>query len=171
MFKKYRKEMDEIINKTLYVYIKDAARIEFNKYNADEIVSNRESVDKAFEARVREYFHAENFILDQLSPGIQYPKSYEEAINQKNKAVQDQMRVENEVAVANAEAEKKVAVARGNAEALKIKADAEAYYNRVVSASLSSNLVQLKALEKWNGETPVVAGGGGTYIDATKFIK
>lgn len=170
VFKKYRKEMDEIINKTLYVYIKDAARIEFNKYNADEIVSNRESVDKAFEARVREYFLAENFILDQLSPGIQYPKSYEDAINQKNKAVQDQMRVENEVAVAKAEAEKKVAIAKGNAEALKIKADAEAYYNRVVSASLSSNLVQLKALEKWNGATPAVASSG-TFIETSKFIK
>ena len=170
VFKKYRKTMDEIINKTLYVYIKDAARIEFNKYNADEIVSNREAVDKAFEARVREYFLAENFILDQLSPGIQYPKSYEDAINQKNKAVQDQMRVENEVAVANAEAEKKVAVSRGNAEALKIQADAEAYYNRVVAASLSNNLVQMKALEKWDGKTPIVAGGG-TFVDASKFIK
>jgi regulator of protease activity HflC (stomatin/prohibitin superfamily) len=127
-------------------------------------------VDKAFEARVREYFLAENFVLDQLSPGIQYPHSYEDAINQKNKAIQDQMRVENEVAVANAEAEKKIAIARGNAEALKIKADAEAYYNRVVSASLSSNLVQLKALEKWNGATPAVASSG-TFIETSKFIK
>lgn len=127
-------------------------------------------MDKAFEARVRECFLAENFILDQLSPGIQYPRSYEDAINQKNKAVQDQMRVENEVAVANAEAEKKIAIAKGNADALKIQADAEAYYNRVVSASLSNNLVQMKALEKWDGKTPIVAGGG-TFVDASKFIK
>lgn len=171
IFVKYRKELDEIINNTLYVYIKDAARIEFNKYNADEIVSNREAVDRAFETRVRESFLAEDFVLDQLSPGIQYPNSYEEAINQKNKAVQDQMRVENEVAVAKAEAEKKIAMARGDAEALKINADAEAYYNKTVSASLSTNLVNMKALEKWNGIVPTIYGGNGTFVDATKFVK
>ncbi len=115
IFKKYRKKVDEIIAHTLYVYIKDAARIEFNKYKADEIVSNREAVDKSFENRVRDSFLAEHFILEQLSPGIKYPKSYEDAINQKNKAVQDQMRVQNEVAVANAEADKKVAKAKGDA--------------------------------------------------------
>lgn len=171
IFKKYRKDVDEIIKHTLYVYIKDAARIEFNKYNADEIVSNREAVDKSFENRVREGFLAEFFILEQLSPGIKYPKSYEDAINQKNKAIQDQMRVQNEVAVANAEALKKVAKAKGDAEALKVKADAEAYYNRTVSASLSTNLVQMRALERWDGKTPIVASGNGTFIDASKFIK
>ena len=171
IFKKYRRDVDKIVETTLYVYIKDAARIEFNKYNADEIVSNREAVDKSFEERVKESFKSEHFILDQLSPGIKYPQSYEDAINQKNKAVQDQMRVQNEVAVANAEAEKKVAKAKGDAEALKIQADAEAYYNRTVSASLSTNLVNMKALEKWDGETPVVYGGNGTFIDASKFVK
>lgn len=130
-----------------------------------------EAVDRAFETRVRECFLTENFVLDQLSPGIQYPKSYEEAINQKNKAIQDQMRVENEVAVANAEAEKKIAMARGNAEAIKINADAEAYYNKTVSASLSTNLVNMKALEKWDGVVPTIYGGNGTFVDATKFVK
>lgn len=53
IFKKYRKDLSEIINKTLYVYIKDAARAEFNKYTADQIVSNRAAVDKSFELNVR----------------------------------------------------------------------------------------------------------------------
>ena len=155
IFKKYRKDVDEIIHNTLYVYIKDAARIEFNKYNADQIVSNREAVDKSFEARVRECFLAEHFVLDQLSPGITYPKSYEDAINQKNKAIQDEMRVQNEVAVAKATAEKLVAKAEGDAKALKIKGDAEAEYNRKIAASLSPLIVQQMMLEKWNGQLPI----------------
>ena len=40
----------------------------------------------------------------------------------------------------------------------------------MVAASLSNNLVQMKALEKWDGKTPIVAGGG-TFVDASKFIK
>ena len=171
VFKKYRKKLDEVIKNTLYVYIKDAARIEFNKYNADEIVSNREAVDKAFETRVKECFAEESFILDQLSPGIKYPNSYEDAINQKNKAVQDQMRVQNEVSVAKAEAEKKVAKAKGDAEALRIKGDAEAEYNRKISASLSPLMVQQMMIDKWNGQLPTFTGGNGTMLDASKLLK
>lgn len=52
-----------------------------------------------------------------------------------------------------------------------ISTDAEAYYNRTVSASLSNTLVQMKALEKWDGKTPIVSGGASTFIDAGKFVK
>ena len=171
IFKKYRKNVDEIIHNTLYVYIKDAARIEFNKYNADQIVSNREAVDKAFETRVRECFLTEHFILDQLSPGIKYPQSYEDAINQKNKAIQDEMRVQNEVAVAKATAEKLIAQAEGGAKALRIKGDAEAEYNRKIAASLSSLIIQQMMIDKWNGSLPTFTGGNGTLLDAAKFLK
>lgn len=171
IFTKYRKPLEEVINSTLYVYIKDAARIEFNKYNADEIVSNREAVDSSFEKRVRESFTYENFLIDQLSPGIKYPKSYEDAINQKNKAIQDQMRVQNEVEVAKAEAEKKVAKAEGDAKALKVKADAEAYYNRTVSNSLSTLIIQQNMLDKWDGRLPMMSGSSNVMLDVNKLIK
>ena len=29
----------------------------------------------------------------------------------------------------------------------------------------------MKALEKWDGKTPIVSGGSGTFIDASKFVK
>ena len=93
------------------------------------------------------------------------------SINAKNKAIQEELRVSNEKLVAEAEAAKKVAIAKGDAEALKIKADAEAYYNRTVSASLSTNLVNMKALERWDGKTPIVSGGSGTFVDVSKLIK
>ena len=83
IFKKYRKSLDEVIASTIYVFIKDAARIEFNNYTADEIVSNRAAVDKSFENRVKEALLQEHFILEQLTPGIKYPESYEAAINAK----------------------------------------------------------------------------------------
>ena len=76
IFKKYRKSLDEVIASTIYVFIKDAARIEFNNYTADEIVSNRAAVDKSFENRVKEALLQEHFILEQLTPGIKYPESY-----------------------------------------------------------------------------------------------
>lgn len=153
IFKKYRKDLSEIINKTLYVYIKDAARAEFNKYTADQIVSNRAAVDKSFELNVRTALLKEHFVLDQLTPGIKYPQSYEDAINAKNKAVQDSMRVRNEVAVAKAEAEKKIVIA-----------EAEAKANSLKTQALTPAILKARWIDKWNGELPTVTTSDNTPI-------
>lgn len=49
VFKKYRKELNDIINGTLFNYVKDAFRIQLNKYTTDQIVSNRDMVERASE--------------------------------------------------------------------------------------------------------------------------
>ena len=52
VFKKYRKEeLIEVINTTLYNYVKNAFRIELNKYTPEELVSKREEFEKAIERR------------------------------------------------------------------------------------------------------------------------
>lgn len=160
VFKKYRKNLSDVINHSLFVSIKDAARIEFNNYNADEIVSKRSEVDKSFEDRVRLALEAENFELQQLTPGIAYPKSYEDAINAKNKAIQQKMQVDNEVAVAKAEAEKVLVAARAEAEANKLREQA-----------LTPAILQKMWIEKWDGTVPTVMtdGNSNTFLDISKF--
>jgi hypothetical protein len=41
---------------------------------------------------------------------------------------------------------------------MKIKADAEAYYNRTISASLTHNIVLEDWIEKWDGKMPQIQG-------------
>lgn len=154
IFKKYRKNLGEVVTKTLYVSIKDAARIEFNKYNADEIVSKRSEVDKSFEDRVRAAFEAENFELQQLTPGIRYPKSYEDAIDAKNRAVQQKLQVENEVAVAKAEAEK-----------ILVKAKAEAEANKLREQALTPAILQKMWIEQWDGQLPTVSSDNNMMLN------
>lgn len=170
-FKKYRKPMDEVIHDVLKTHIVNAYRVKLNSYTTDELVSKREEFEDAVEDYLRDVLLKENFELGEMTSGLKYPESLERSITAKNEAVQNALRIENEVAAIEAEAKKKIAEANGSAEALRITADAEAYYNRTVSASLSTNLVNMKALEKWDGKTPVVSGGSGTFIDASKFVK
>lgn len=170
-FKKYRKPMDEVVHDVLKTHIVNAYRVKLNSYTTDELVSKREEFEKAVEDYLRDVLLKENFELGEMTSGLKYPESLERSITAKNEAVQNALRIENEVAAIEAEAKKKIAEANGSAEALRITADAEAYYNRTVSASLSTNLVNMKALEKWDGKTPVVSGGSGTFIDASKFVK
>lgn len=170
-FKKYRKPMDEVVHDVLKTHIVNAYRVKLNSYTTDELVSKREEFELAIEDYLRDVLLKENFELGEMTSGLKYPESLESSITAKNEAVQNALRIENEVAAIEAEAKKKIAEANGNAEAMRITADAEAYYNRTVSASLSTNLVNMKALEKWDGKTPIVSGGSGTFIDASHFIK
>lgn len=162
IFKKYRKKLDEVIEGSLYIYVKDAARIVFNSFTADSIISNRELVDKALDTKVRESFDSEGFLLEQLTPGIAYPKSYEDAINAKNKAVQERMRVENEILVD-----------RANAERILINAQAEKEANELRTKALTPEILQQMWIEKWSGQVPTVITNGNSsmFMDISTLRK
>jgi regulator of protease activity HflC (stomatin/prohibitin superfamily) len=171
VFVKYRKELDEVLHVTLVPYIHDAFKTEINARNDNDLISNQTEFQDAIEARLAEELAKENFVIVKVTTGIKYPDALVESINAKNKALQEELRIKNEALVAEAEIAKKVAIAKGDKEALRIKAEGEAYYNRTVAASLSPTLVNMRAIEKWDGKTPIIAGGSGTFIDASKFIK
>lgn len=172
VFKKYRQEdIINVINTTLYNYVKNAFRIQLNNYTTDELVSRREEFEKAIEDRLQAELLAENFQLEQMTSGLQYPTSLVDAIDAKNAAVQKAQKAQNEVLQIEAEARKKVAQAQGEAEALRIKGDAEAEYNRKISASLSELIIQQEMIKRWDGKTPVFMGANGVMLDANKFIK
>jgi regulator of protease activity HflC (stomatin/prohibitin superfamily) len=155
VFKKYRKEnIEDVITTTLYNYVKNAFRIQLNNYTTDELVSKREEFEKAIEARLAQELLAENFELEQMTSGLQYPKTLIQSIDAKNAMIQEALKVENEVKKIEAEAKKKIAEAEGVAEALRIKGDAEAEYNRKIANSLSPLIVQQAMIERWDGVLP-----------------
>lgn len=155
IFKKYRKPLKEVIANVLKTHIANAYRIKLNAYTTDQLVSNREEFEQATEEFLRAILLKENFELGELTSGLKYPDALVRSIDAKNQAVQEALRIENEVAAIEAQAKKQVAAAEGEALALKIKGDAEAEYNRKISASLSSLIVQQNMIEKWDGELPV----------------
>ena len=168
VFKKYRKEdITEVINTTLYNYVRNAFRIQLNNYTTDELVSKREEFEKAIEERLSTELLAENFKLEQMTSVLQYPQTLVNAIDAKNAAVQEAQKAQNEVLKIKAEAEKKIAAANGEAKALKIKGDAEAEYNRKIAASLSPLIVQQMMLDKWDGKLPVYGTMPTLFKDIT----
>lgn len=154
IFKKYRKPLKDVIKQVLKTHIANAYRIKLNAYTTDELVSKREEFERVTEDYLREVLLKENFELGEMTSGLKYPDALVRSIDAKNQAVQEALRIENEVAAIEAEAKKKVASAEGEAQALKIKGDAEAEYNRKISASLSGLIVQQNMIEKWDGKLP-----------------
>lgn len=153
IFKKYRKDIKEITETTLANYIKDAFRIEFNKYSTDSIISNREAFEQAVQDRLGSVLEKEGFVLEQMTSGIVPPESITKAINAKNEAIQQAMRVENELRVAEANAKKLIVQAKSEAEA-----------NELKQRTLSSLLIQQQFIEKWDGKTAI-------YGNAPAFFK
>lgn len=155
IFGKYRKSLEDIEVGFLKTAVYDAFRIATNSYTADSLISNREG----FEARVRgileKQLNAEGFIIQQFTSNLDYPKTFVDAINAKNNAVQQALKAENDVRTAEANAKIKVATAEGNAQSLLVQAKAEAEANRLKQSTLTQLLIQQQFIEKWDGKLPV----------------
>ena len=158
IFVKYRKPVRELEMGYINTCIFEAYRTCANNYTSDELMANRAKFESEVRARLDESMNQEGFIVREFTTKIDPPASLTAAINAKNEAVQNALKAENKVKEAEAEAKIAIAQAQGESEALKIKGDGEAYYNRVVAASLNSLLVQQYAIEKWNGELPTYNG-------------
>ena len=159
VFRKYRKKLSEVISGPIFKHIKDACRIEINKFTTDEIVSNREAVENAIEDRFKDLIQGEGFILDQFTSGLKYPETIVAAVDAKNRAVQEAQRVQNEVLVAQAEAEKLVIAAKAEKEA-----------NELRQQALTPAILQKMWIEKWNGNVPTVNGqSSSVFISLDKL--
>ena len=157
VFKKYRKELNEVINTTLYNYVKNAFRIQLNNFTTDYIVSNRDSIENAIEKYLAADLLKENFQLEQLTSGLQYPETIVKAVNEKNRAIQEAQKAQNEVAVAEA-----------NAKKLLVAAEAEAEANRLKQQALTPQILEKMWIEKWDGKLPVYGQVPTLFRDISK---
>ncbi len=92
-----------------------------------------------------------------LVGALRPPQALLDAVNAKTRAIQDAIKVENELRTTQAEAKKKVALAEGEAAA-----------NRALASSIDDRLLaweriklQKDAIAKWNGQMPSVVSGEG----------
>ena len=160
IFTKYRKPLNDIEAGYMRTCIYDAYRITANNYTSDELMSSRAKFESEVRAMLDKSLGEEGFVVTEFTSQITPPESLRNMIDAKNAAVQASLKAENLVKEAEANAKIAVAKAQGEADALKIQGDGEAYYNRVVAASLNELLVRQYAIEKWNGELPTYNGGG-----------
>lgn len=93
---------------------------------------------------------------------LQYPEQVRQSINAKIEATQRALLRENEVAQSRAEAEKVRVAAQGEADARLLRAKAEAEAIAIKAKALRDNpdIIQLNAIEKWDGKLPIYMADG-----------
>lgn len=157
VFRKYRKDLKDVIAGPIFKHVKDACRIEINKFTTDSIVSYRESLENAIEARFKKLIEKEGFELDQFTSGLKYPKTIVDAVNAKNRAVQEAQKAQNEVKVAEAEARKLV-----------VAAEAEAEANKLRTQALTPQVLEKAWIDKWDGKLPIYGEVPKLFKDISK---
>ncbi|MEO1942167.1 MAG: SPFH domain-containing protein [Campylobacterales bacterium] len=149
---------DKIINPL----VRDVVRNVIGQYKAEELPTKRAEIAKKIEINIKKGLEQlphhpvlfESFLLR----NIILPKRIREQIERVQIAKQEAERAKYEVLKAKQEAEKRATIAKGIAEAKIIqakgvakaqlvKAEAEAKANRLISQSLTPELLKLKAIE------------------------
>lgn len=150
-------------NKIIVPGVQEAVKASTARYNADEIITKRPEVKSTIEEALSKRLSEHNIIVDTVNiTEFQFSKAFTDAIEAKVTAVQKALEAENVLKKVEWEAKQKIAEAQGEAEAklTRAKAEAEAIVIQGKALRENSDVVQLRAIEKWSGILPVYWGGG-----------
>lgn len=163
IFQTYRRGVDEITDTFLRNMVRDALVKQASTKPIEYIYgAGKAELMSAVQADVQKQVEPIGIKIDKIYwiGEIRLPQTVIDSINAKNAATQMAQQRQNEVAQARAEAEKKVAEARGEADSILLKAKAQAQANRELASSITPELVQYRALDKWDGTLPKMTGSG-----------
>ncbi len=138
------------------------------KYTMAEILTEKQAIMEYVRNDVTSYLADRGITITVLGmkDGIQYDDpSVQSAIN----AAFVANRESEAQAVKN---QTKIDAAKADADAMLIKANAEAEANKVMSESITDELLRKQMYEKWDGKLPTISGGASTpIIDVGELLK
>jgi regulator of protease activity HflC (stomatin/prohibitin superfamily) len=160
---------DAIVRNRLYQVVKEVTA----KYKAADILSKREDIRTQIrEAMIEELSAYSVNVIDFLITNIDFRAEFKQSIEDKVRAEQEALAEQNRVEIARAQAEQRAATAEGEADRLRIEAQGQADANRLISESLTPELVQWQAVQTLadNISIALIPSGQGIIIDpATLF--
>lgn len=109
----------------------------------------------------------ETFNLSDVVPDEATATAIQNVVNAQN-ALQ-QAKIEKQQA--EVEAEKARVAAKGKADAALIEAEGQAQANAKLQQSLTSGVLQQRAIDKWDGKLPQISGQNGGFILGADFLK
>lgn len=157
LFQRFRKGPDEITNVVLRSIVRDG----LNKLGGtDSVYTVMGPGKQALIERVQAYVKTQTdsfgikelrlYLVGEMRP----PKEVKDAISAKITATQKAQQAENELQTAKAQAAKAIAEAEGQAKA-----------NELKQRTLTKELIEYEAVQKWNGVLPQVTSGATPFIN------
>lgn len=126
--------------------IQESVKAATANFTAQELIEKRPLVKEEIRKHLFDRLNGKYIIVDDFSiVNFDFSGEYEKAVEEKQVAQQSALKAENDLKRIEIEAKQKIETAKADAESIRIQ-----------GAALSQNpaLVDLKAVEKWNGTLP-----------------
>jgi len=137
--------------------IQESVKASTARFTAEELITKREEVKEEIRAALAERLASNGIVVENFSIiNFDFSPSFNAAIEAKVTAEQNALAAKNKLAQVEYEAQQAIESAKGRAEAL-----------RVESVAISSNprVLELRAIEKWDGQLPQVTGANVPFIN------
>lgn len=143
----------ELEDKILIPAINESFKATTAHYNSEELVTKRDEVSKAIHETLQDKVGKYGLIVSEISlVNFGFSTEYQAAIEQKVIATQQKLKAEQDLDRIKVESDQRIAKAKGEAEAIRIQAQA-------IQQQGGKEYVELKRIEKWNGELPKTVMG------------
>lgn len=154
----YRQVGDDYDDRIVSPAIQEAVKSVTARYTAEELITKRAMVSDAILTEIKDRIGNYGLLATDFNiVDFDFSSSFNAAIEAKVTAEQSALAAKNKLEQVKYEAQQQIEAAKGKAEALQIEGDA-----------ITSNpqVVQLRAIEKWNGILPNYMAG-----DSVPFIQ
>src|SRR5918994_420609 len=180
----YQQLGPDYANRVITPAIQESVKQVTARFNAEELITKRETVKNQIEEQITTRLAAYNIIVDAISiTEFQFSQQFRTAVEAKVQAQQRALQAQNELRRIQIEAQQNEAQAIGEqkaniarAEGIKqsnvLQAEGEAQAITIIDQQLRNNPTYLEWLKatKWDGVLPLVTGGGSSGQGNTPFI-
>lgn len=156
----YQKTGLDYQQKVMIPTIEEAVKAVTAQYTADQLITMRNDVNGKIYESIKSELVGYGIAVQQLNiVNFNFSASFNQAIEAKVTAEQNALAAKNKLQQVQFEAEQRVAEAKGKAEAITVESNA---------LRNNPDVLELRALEKWNGVLPQVTGGAVPFINLEK---
>lgn len=152
--------LETIIDTDIKKLVEDRFNIETAKYTSTELGAVKGDIMEAVKTYVVDYFKDYGITITVL--GLKEGISFENPAIQQ--AIDEKFASEQELVIQQNKNEANLAKAEAEAKAMLLLAEAEAKANKLLSDSLTPEILAQLYYEKWDGKLPHVYGSDGTII-------
>lgn len=158
--KLYQEIGDDYEERIIAPSIQESVKSATAKFTAQELITKRPEVKVAIRDDLTERLGRNYINVDEVSiVNFTFSKEFDAAIEAKQTAEQNAQKAENDLRRIEVEAKQEIEKAKAEAEGIRIRA--EALQN-------NQQLVELNAIEKWDGKLPQYMTGATPFINLQK---
>ena len=150
----------EVLQGRIQSIVIEKTKAVLSSHKAMDIIANRANISPEVEEAIKKAVDEDYYvsITAVVLTNIDFSDSFE-------KAVEDKMVAEQAKLKADYDNDTKIAKAEADAKALMIAAEAEAAANKLLTQSLTDQVLESKFYDKWDGKLPQVMGEGSALLD------